>query len=330
MSRIYESPRTECPLCGISSAYSSAICDLSYQGETVSIVECSRCGLVYKKLIPSNAGFGRIYNADYVHYSREDFARSVTFLASRLDRLPVRRGRLLDYGCGNGSFVQAAQEAGFDAYGLDPFLPDNRLFNNDHLAARCYRSDLSTPTAHPALALAAFDVVTMWATAEHSVNPGVDLAKLAGYLKPGGYLVFNSPAGDSLACRKACTRWNMALLPEHLQFFTRKSVLWVEENAQIRVMSVRNCGSPYPLGLSTPASEGARVDGQTATVNQERPDVGRTGPVTVTRSLWHRAYHSLYRKIILEDSLKLKMVLSDLVGRLKLGDHIEIVLRRQL
>ena len=304
------------------------MCALSHQDQTVEVVKCLRCALVYKKGIPSLEGFSSIYDEEYVHYSPDDFARTVSSLKSRLVRVPVRSGRLLDYGCGNGAFVQAAQAVGFAAFGLDPFLPDQQTFVNDYLRSNCFRSDLSAPAVHPALNLDSFDVVTLWATAEHCVNPGLDLAQLAAYLKPGGYLVFNSPDGDSLACRKACERWNMALLPEHLQFFTRKSVAWLAEHTRMELISARNCGSPFPFGLSNPRLEASRTVGQATVMSKGKSDAGRMHPVTFSPSIWFKAYQSFYRLVIIDDRLKLKGGLSNLVRLLQLGDHIEVVLRK--
>src|SRR5205807_10331969 len=79
-------------------------------------------------------------------------------------RLPLHgQGRLLDFGCGSGSFLLRMRRQGWKVTGLDASeAVVDRLRRQLGLHALCG----SLP--HPALADASFDVITMWQSLEHT------------------------------------------------------------------------------------------------------------------------------------------------------------------
>jgi MPBQ/MSBQ methyltransferase len=117
-----------------------------------------------------------------------------------LERVRGRRpppARLLDVGCGYGSFVLGARDAGFDAVGIEPASFERRIAR-ERLAAERPDDD---PTAvyldGDALALpfedASFDVVTLWNLLEHVVDYGRTLAEAVRVLRARGLLLAVAP-----------------------------------------------------------------------------------------------------------------------------------------
>ena len=68
-----------------------------------------------------------------------------------------------------------------------------------------------------------FDVITAFDVVEHLANPQEVLAKIRRKLKPDGLLVISVPLIDSFAARWFGKRWH-ALVPSHLNYFSRKSL----------------------------------------------------------------------------------------------------------
>ena len=81
-----------------------------------------------------------------------------------------------------------------------------------------------------------FDVVTMWDVLEHVADPPAFLRRASALLREGGYLFVNVPDLESWAARLFGRRWPL-LLPEHLNYFTRKSLTTCAEGAGLRVVA---------------------------------------------------------------------------------------------
>jgi len=117
-------------------------------------------------------------------------------------------GRLLDVGCGDGTFLLAARAAGWRTAGteLNPEL------------ARAEGLDV-----HPALdgvrALAPFDAITLWHVLEHLPNPGDTLDSLRALLAPGGVLIIAVPDARGLQARWTGAQWLHLDVPRHLTHF---------------------------------------------------------------------------------------------------------------
>lgn len=185
----------------------------SETGEPFSILRCVRCGLGHTSPSPpdlapyySNYHGGRHgFTADWCVRRRMRLVRSLT--------AGKTAGRLLDIGCGDGSFLLAAQTAGWQVAGteMNPVAAQN-------LGLAVY-SDLKD--AHR---LAPFDCITLWHTLEHMRDPRSLIAELAGLLSPSGVLIVAVPDAGGMQARTFGRHWFHLDVPRHLHHFTRPAL----------------------------------------------------------------------------------------------------------
>ncbi len=122
--------------------------------------------------------------------------------------------RLLDVGCGTGTFLDVARRAGWEVYGLEV---------SAYAAEQARRRGLNVTGASAddmRLEVSAYDCVTLWDTLEHVRDP-VGVLRTAGRaLRPGGVLALSTGDITSLCARLTGARWHLFNLPEHLYFFS--------------------------------------------------------------------------------------------------------------
>jgi SAM-dependent methyltransferase len=135
----------------------------------------------------------------------------------------LRRGvrppaRLLDVGAGRGRFVAAARAAGYDAHGIEPAA-------RGALARAEQGIELPAHTIETApVAAASLDAVTLWHVLEHVEDAAAALARIAGWIRPGGALLVGVPNVASLQARAGGKRWFHLDLPRHRTHFTPAGV----------------------------------------------------------------------------------------------------------
>lgn len=227
-----------------------------------AVVQCQDCGLCFTNPRPGPSSIGQFYPADY----RPHFAppkRQKTLGLSQRFRRWLRgdsrkvlswhgQGRLLDFGCGGGSFLERLHLQGWKVTGLDvaPAAVD-RVRNSLNLPA------LVGSLPHPALQKASYDVITMWQALEHVHEPTAILRAAHRLLAPGGKLVVSVPNIDSLAFRWFGSCWYGLDLPRHLTHFAP----WT-----LRLMLVRagfDVGAVRMVRHSSWLRGSARLAGQT-------------------------------------------------------------------
>ncbi len=111
------SPRQACVLCGARSAELFQETDGPQR-----VLQCKQCTLVYVDPLPTRTELEHHYDEDY--YSEWISTQRVPrerLWHNRLDELHRhhKKGRLLDVGCGDGTFLRFAREAGFEIYGTE-------------------------------------------------------------------------------------------------------------------------------------------------------------------------------------------------------------------
>jgi SAM-dependent methyltransferase len=127
--------------------------------------------------------------------------------------------RVLDVGCAYGYFLDVARErwAPEELVGLDVSPEAEGIAERGYAFHRGFVEDIELPDEH-------FDLVFMGDAFEHVHDPIRVADKLAGVLAPGGVLVLTTVDFDSWLARILGRRWRLMKPPEHLFYWTRRSL----------------------------------------------------------------------------------------------------------
>ncbi|WP_178087694.1 class I SAM-dependent methyltransferase [Methylacidimicrobium cyclopophantes] len=125
-----------------------------------------------------------------------------------LPRLPS--GKLLDVGCGDGSFLERMRTLGWEGEGLEP---DPISAEQARRRGFPIRSSTLEEAAFPP---EAYDAITMSHVLEHLPDPSTVLVRLRAALKRGGLLVSISPNPVGSLARRFGGAWRGLEPPRHL------------------------------------------------------------------------------------------------------------------
>jgi SAM-dependent methyltransferase len=238
------------------------------------IIRCRRCGLVFRRELPTVDELTGIYREGYFRNEPGGDAEGYADYLSdepehrltarrRLGRIErtMRPGRLLDVGCAAGFFVDEAVKRGWTARGIDvaPYMSN---WGRDRLHV-----ELETGLFQEArFGDSTFDCVTMWDYIEHSVDPGADFESAARVLRPGGRLLLSTGDISSVAARLSGRRWHLLTPHHHNFFFTSRTLRTYLNRSGFEVVSVSRPAAvyslryiAYKLGTMAPRSRAVRA-----------------------------------------------------------------------
>ena len=194
----YLKKREKCDLCGSGPENFKLLYDLG----DFKILKCKNCSLVFRDIILKNQQIkDDLYNSNYFlieqnHYFFEHQKIKVEDFKKRLEEIEKvsnQKGKILDIGCGLGSFLKVAHEAGFEVFGQDVSnFCASQIKNNMNINIfEGFLEELN-------LTKNFFDVVTLWDVIDHSEEPSKLLKEIYRVLKPGGLVVIQTDMEDSL------------------------------------------------------------------------------------------------------------------------------------
>ena len=118
------------------------------------------------------------------------------------------QSRLLDYGCGWGTFLGYLRERGYhNAVGYDPYSGAEALRD-----PACLRPET-------------FEYIVMQDVVEHVEDARAVFSELDKYLKPGGYILVGTPTADDISLSHYIRHWTQLHAPYHLHIYTREEML---------------------------------------------------------------------------------------------------------
>jgi SAM-dependent methyltransferase len=217
------------------------------------VVRCSACGLA-RTLLPEGFDPRSIYSRDYFEGGHADgyagYAASEAGVRAEARRSLARLrrfapgGRLVEVGCAYGFFLLEARSA-FRVSGFDVSEDATR-------AARERGLDVvaGEPGDAELAARGPFDAAVLLDTIEHLADPAATLRLLARHLRPGGALLLTTGDLGSPLARLMGRRWRLMTPPQHLWFFTRRSLGLLLGAAGLRIAELRHPAKLVPARLA--------------------------------------------------------------------------------
>jgi SAM-dependent methyltransferase len=203
-----------------------------------AFVRCRGCTLALinpRPTMPALRGhYDAAYSAGYTRKAAKKLVRSRRRVR-RIQRELVRGGRWLDVGCSAGFVVKAAEECGFEGWGVDiePHAIDygRTALGLTRLACGVLE-DQRYPDGH-------FDVISAYDVIEHVPDLNAFLRELVRVLAPAGVIDIGTPDIGHWRVPRRLERWREFKPGEHLYYFDRRTLGALLARHGLRVARVR-------------------------------------------------------------------------------------------
>jgi SAM-dependent methyltransferase len=201
------------------------------------VVKCSSCGLVRSDPIADPSVLEHLYRQSEFTYSDQvpDLRRTYGGCLAALEQYGVRKGSLLEIGCGNGFFLEEALAQRFRVVrGVEPSAAAIAQ------AAPAVRSSISHDIMRRGLFEdAQFDVICLFQVFDHLPEPGEVLDACVKALRPGGLI---------LAVNHNVEAWSARILGERSPIVDIEHTYLYSPDTMSRILSIHgfrvlSCGS---------------------------------------------------------------------------------------
>jgi SAM-dependent methyltransferase len=201
-----------CPLCGSGTS----VPILAYRAHHLG--RCRACDMVYATTRPTDQELDDLYSSYPIKADLSPITRiRFTELLSGMEAYR-NTNRILDVGSGSGFFLDVAATQGWSVYGVeyDPAIVHACAQRGIIMQQGSFDPD--------SWDLASFDVLTSFEVLEHVMDPHSEVAKFARSVRPGGLLYITTPNYNALSRWLSHPTWNIINYPEHLNYFTPRSL----------------------------------------------------------------------------------------------------------
>jgi SAM-dependent methyltransferase len=209
------------------------------------IRRCRGCGFVFTSPRFSPEEYDRIYSGirapEFLDPAFHD-AKVARFrrLTSIVGRHAGRGDAFLDFGCGDGSFLEVNDDP--RGRGFEVGAPGRTWVGASEIILGQWASFAGSPDCPPD----SLDYITAFDVLEHLPRLEEDLSLIRTVLKPRGLLFASVPNIDSLVAKLMAGRWNMLLL-EHLWYFSPRTLARLLDRIGFEQVEVRHVPFDAPL-----------------------------------------------------------------------------------
>ena len=206
-----------------------------------ALMECQSCRTLFVERVPDLDGL--IDNYAVASFdSRIESEYAAKTYGKYLNRLNlVRNRRILDIGCGDGTFLEKAISLGAESVlGIEP--SQGALDSAGEV-----RNSIRTIPVEQCDYQFEFDLVTCFQTLEHLVDPKTVLSKMCSAAISGGYVAVVCHNRLSLVNRLMGRRSPIFDI-EHLQMFSVEGLEKILQSTNLKVIVSKQILNSYPLG----------------------------------------------------------------------------------
>ena len=199
---------------------------LRFFEDIFNIVKCRNCEFIFLNPRPSQDEFLNFYPTDF-HKNDTSllykiiepcFTISLKNTIRTLKRYK-KQGKILDIGCGNGSFILAMQKHGYDVWGVE-LNPEAQKYTPLNFKGRIFFQELKE-CKFPEKS---FDIITMFQSLEHVADLGTLFTEIRRIIKDKGIFYICVPNADFFESRLFGSYYYNLEVPRHFYFFTCKTL----------------------------------------------------------------------------------------------------------
>jgi SAM-dependent methyltransferase len=233
----------KCPLCGNTrknTLFTARDLLMNCPGD-FRVEQCSECGFKYTNPRPSPDSILEYYTSEYyayhssskieitpkylepktkISFTRKAYNLDGGYYGCRAWVFPqlAKGSRVLELGCGSGSFIRQCVYRGWETTGMD-LNPDLESIIGE-LGAKF------VPTTLPKIDFPdnSLDAVFAWQVVEHLYDPVTTVAEVKRVLKPGGIFAFSVPNSECWQFFFFKDKWAGLQVPTHLNHFSASTL----------------------------------------------------------------------------------------------------------
>jgi len=255
----------QCPACGSVNFHRYAeITDHYFSKEVFGIEECKDCGLRFTQDRPDENSIGAYYDSS--NYASHDSKGKTSFFQKiynvARDRMLDHKYKLvrqfkpewkkvLDYGTGEGFFVEYLLSKGLDAEGIEPSELARNNFRNRT------GKDLF-PDVHSIPQVNKYQAISLWHVLEHIHELVPTMQELCKHLEQKGIMVIAVPNQDSKDAAAFGKDWAAWDVPRHLYHWNDKSLSSFMQKLGLRkIYTTQLPLDPFYIGMISARYEGS-------------------------------------------------------------------------
>lgn len=251
-----------CPFCGTRNSQPSYI-----RPDKCSVLKCSSCTSYYVSPSPSEEALNAFYSAYHETYFGGDATGNIEVLKSELEGLNPDSDprliflkkdmsssnagayRVLDFGCGTGSFLYQAKRLGASVTGVEL---------DGSAVSTCHKLGIDSVFSGGFDVLKTldeqYDLVVLNDVIEHPLDPARLVTELCGLLSETGKILIWTPNGDAIDSDRQKIALRVDL--EHMQYLTSGAVSALCRENDLAVWHYQQLGFPSHSHFIAHAAEG--------------------------------------------------------------------------
>lgn len=180
---------------------------------------CDSCSFVFSTSIPSNQELEDYYSGEYelTEFFSPITAKRYEEVLDRFEHIKKTKN-LLDVGTGSAFFAEIAIKRGWNVYGTE--LTDKTIERAEEKGVKMSKGKLEDIQFESNF----FDLVVCIEVIEHVSFPSTFIKEIQRTLRTGGAAYISTPNFNSLLRRRLKSKYDVIGYPNHLSYFTAKTL----------------------------------------------------------------------------------------------------------